>query len=108
MPTNSPRARRGAQHQLTVSLALTHARHGIRVNAVAPSLIDTPLVGQQLHTDPTAIDEARTARDAASPTGRMGSPWDVAHAAVLLASDDAAYINGVCLPVDGGMSARAL
>lgn len=44
---------------------------------------------------------------AASPTGRMGSPWDVAHTAVFLASDEAAYLNGVCLPVDGGLSTRA-
>jgi NAD(P)-dependent dehydrogenase (short-subunit alcohol dehydrogenase family) len=41
-------------------------------------------------------------RDAASPTGKMGDAWDVAHAALFLASDEAKYINGVCLPVDGG------
>jgi NAD(P)-dependent dehydrogenase (short-subunit alcohol dehydrogenase family) len=42
-------------------------------------------------------------RDAASPTGRQGSAWDIAHAAVFLASDAAGYINGVLLPVDGGL-----
>lgn len=88
--------------QLTVSLALTYAAHGIRANAILPGLIDTPLVSAQITDDPTAL----AARHAASPTGRMGSPWDVAHAAVFLASDRAAYINGVCLPVDGGLSAR--
>lgn len=93
-------AAKAAVNQLTVSLALTHARDGIRANAILPGLIDTPLVRRQLHAD-----AAR--RHAASPTGRMGSPWDVAHTAVFLASDEAAYINGVCLPVDGGLSARA-
>jgi NAD(P)-dependent dehydrogenase (short-subunit alcohol dehydrogenase family) len=48
----------------------------------------------------------RAARDARSPTGRMGSPHDVAGVAVFLASDRAAYVNGVCLPVDGGLTAR--
>ncbi len=46
------------------------------------------------------------ARDAQSPTGKMGDAWDVAHASVFLASDEANYINGVLLPVDGGMSCR--
>jgi NAD(P)-dependent dehydrogenase (short-subunit alcohol dehydrogenase family) len=100
-------AAKAAVNQLTVSLALTHARHGIRVNAVLPGLIDTPLVERQLHTDPGRAAEARARRDDASPTGRMGAPWDVANAAVFLASDDAGYINGVCLPVDGGLSARS-
>jgi NAD(P)-dependent dehydrogenase (short-subunit alcohol dehydrogenase family) len=100
-------AAKAAVNQLTVSLALTHARHGIRVNAVLPGLIDTPLVERQLHTDPGRAAEARARRDDASPTGRMGTPWDVANAAVFLASDDAAYVNGVCLPVDGGLSARS-
>jgi NAD(P)-dependent dehydrogenase (short-subunit alcohol dehydrogenase family) len=48
------------------------------------------------------------ARDAMSPTGRMGTPWDVANAALFLASDDAAYINGVTLPVDGGLTVRCV
>ena len=93
---------KAAVNQLTVSLALTYAARGIRANAVLPGLIDTPLVTQQITDDPEALE----ARHAASPTGRMGSPWDVAHAAVFLASDAAAYVNGVCLPVDGGLSAR--
>lgn len=98
-------AGKAAVDQLTVSIALTYASRGIRANAILPGLIDTPLVGAQLHVED--MEQARAARDAASPTGRMGSPWDVAHAAVFLASDAAAYVNGVCLPVDGGLSARA-
>jgi NAD(P)-dependent dehydrogenase (short-subunit alcohol dehydrogenase family) len=100
-------AAKAAVNQLTVALALTHAQQGIRVNAVLPGLIDTPLVANQLLDDPDGLAAARAQRDEASPTGRMGSPWDVANAAVFLASDDAAYINGVCLPVDGGLSARS-
>jgi NAD(P)-dependent dehydrogenase (short-subunit alcohol dehydrogenase family) len=46
-------------------------------------------------------------REAARPMGRMGTAWDVANAALYLASDEAAYVTGVCLPVDGGLSCRA-
>jgi len=52
------------------------------------------------------LDSLVEARHARSPTGRMGLPDDIANAAVFLASDRAAYINGVCLPVDGGLTAR--
>jgi NAD(P)-dependent dehydrogenase (short-subunit alcohol dehydrogenase family) len=100
-------AAKAAVNQLTVSLALTHARGGIRVNAVLPGLIDTPLVERQIHTDPEEAAKARARRNEISPTGRMGTPWDVANAAVFLASDEAGYVNGVCLPVDGGLSARS-
>jgi len=99
-------AGKAALDQLTVSIALGYARRGIRANAILPGLIDTPLVGAQLHSGGD-LARAQSERDEASPTGRMGSPWDVAHAAVFLASDEAAYINGVCLPVDGGLSASA-
>lgn len=101
-------AAKAAVSQLTVSLALTHAADGIRVNAVAPGLIDTPLVRAQLSSQADSVEQLLAARHAASPTGRMGTPWDVANAALFLASDDAAYVNGVCLPVDGGLSMRAM
>jgi len=90
-------------NQLTVSIAHTYADRGIRANAVLPGLIDTPLVRAEITDDPAAL----AARHARSPTGRMGTPQDVANAAVFLASDRAAYINGVCLPVDGGLAARS-
>jgi NAD(P)-dependent dehydrogenase (short-subunit alcohol dehydrogenase family) len=56
----------------------------------------------------SSVEEMVAARDAMSPTGRMGTPWDVANAALFLASDDAAYINGVTLPVDGGLTVRCV
>ncbi|EIE98936.1 SDR family NAD(P)-dependent oxidoreductase [Saccharomonospora glauca] len=97
-------ASKAAVNQLTVSLALTYAPHGIRANAVAPGLIDTPLVRHQLASQATSLDDLLAARHAQSPTGRMGTPWDVANACLFLASDEAAYVNAVCLPVDGGLS----
>ncbi|MGP4016186.1 SDR family NAD(P)-dependent oxidoreductase [Saccharopolyspora sp. 5N708] len=100
-------ASKAAVNQLTQSLALQYADRGIRVNAILPGLIHTPLVYQQLAGEHGDAETMRAERDASSPTGRMGSAWDVANAALFLASDEAAYINGVALPVDGGLHAKA-
>ncbi len=99
-------AAKAGVNQLTVSLAMQYAAQGIRANAVMPGLMNTPLIHQQIagqYADPA---EMVRARDAACPMGRMGTGWDVANAAVFLASDEAAYITGVCLPVDGGISLK--
>jgi NAD(P)-dependent dehydrogenase (short-subunit alcohol dehydrogenase family) len=71
---------------------------------VLPGVMNTPLIHQQIAGQ--FEDEAAMlrARHAASPMGHMGDAWDVAHAALFLASDEAKYITGVCLPVDGGKS----
>jgi NAD(P)-dependent dehydrogenase (short-subunit alcohol dehydrogenase family) len=92
---------------LTKNLAVTNAKHGIRVNAILPGLIDTPL-GVDSAARAMGIDrEVLAARRAeAVPMGHQGTAWDVANAAVFLASDEAAFITGVCLAVDGGQSAR--
>ncbi|OLT46992.1 3-oxoacyl-ACP reductase [Saccharomonospora sp. CUA-673] len=95
---------KAAVNQATVSFALTYADRGIRANSVAPGFIDTPLVRAQLSSQAGSIEDLLATRNAVSPTGRMGTPWDVAHASLFLASDEAAYVNGVCLPVDGGLS----
>jgi NAD(P)-dependent dehydrogenase (short-subunit alcohol dehydrogenase family) len=88
---------------LTKSFALAYARQGIRVNAVCPGIIRTPMVERSfLARDPNAA--ARL--EASEPVGRMGTPEEVAEAVVWLCSDAASFVTGVALPVDGGMVAR--
>jgi NAD(P)-dependent dehydrogenase (short-subunit alcohol dehydrogenase family) len=99
-------AAKGAVNQLTVGLALQYAAKGIRVNAIMPGYMNTPLIHQQISGRYESAEEMVAARDALSPTGKMGTGWDIAHAALFLASDEAAYITGVCLPVDGGVHCR--
>lgn len=92
---------------LTKNLAVTNAKYGIRVNAILPGLIDTPL-GVDSAAAAMGVDrDTLAARRAASvPMGHQGTAWDVANAALFLASDEAAFISGVCLPVDGAQSAK--
>ena len=101
-------ASKAGLNHLTRAIAVEYAAKGIRANAILPGLIDTPMVrGSAAMAEHHGGAEAMLReRHAQSPTGRMGSPWDVAAAAVFLASDDARYINGVLLPVDGGLSCR--
>ena len=90
-------ASKGGIAQLTKSLAIAYAAEGIRVNAVAPGWIATPLT-EPLHSDPARSDPivART------PLGRWGTPQDVAGPVLFLASPAARFVTGVILPVDGG------
>jgi len=97
-------AAKAAVNQATVALALQYARQGIRANAILPGLIDTPLIYREISGQYESVEAMRAARNKAVPTGRMGTAWDIANAAVFLASDQASFINGVCLPVDGGQS----
>ncbi|MEJ1968952.1 MAG: SDR family NAD(P)-dependent oxidoreductase [Rhizomicrobium sp.] len=95
-------------NRLTTSVAQSNARHGIRCNAVLPGLMDTPMAVAGIAAA-TAQDEdaVRRARHARVPLGaRMGTAWDTAYAALFLASDEARFVTGVLLPVDGGMSSR--
>jgi NAD(P)-dependent dehydrogenase (short-subunit alcohol dehydrogenase family) len=105
-PYASYYAAKGAVNQFTVGLAIQYARDGIRANAIMPGMMDTPLIHQQIAGQYATPEEMVEARNAATPMGRMGTGWDIANAAVFLASDDANYITGVCLPVDGGLTAR--
>jgi NAD(P)-dependent dehydrogenase (short-subunit alcohol dehydrogenase family) len=99
-------AAKAAVNNFTMGLALQYAKDGIRVNAVMPGLMNTPLIFQQISGQYESAEEMVKARDAACPMGRMGTAWDVAKAALFLASDDAEYITGVSLPVDGGLTCR--
>ncbi|MBZ5564603.1 MAG: SDR family oxidoreductase [Acidobacteriia bacterium] len=88
---------------LTRALALEHGRDGIRVNAICPGYIDTPMMDEWLRTQP---DAAATLRQVLGvhPLGRIGTPRDVADAALFLASDAASFISGTFLVVDGAMT----
>ena len=97
-------ATKAAVNQATVALAMQYAQAGIRANCIMPGLIDTPLIYKQISGQYASVEAMVAARNAMVPMGRMGTAWDVAAAAVFLASDDARFITGVCLPVDGGQS----
>ncbi|WP_342363977.1 glucose 1-dehydrogenase [Terrarubrum flagellatum] len=97
-------AAKAAVNQATVALALQYAPHNVRANCIMPGMIDTPLIYKQIASQYASSEEMVAARAAAVPLGRMGTAWDVANAAVFLASDDAQFITGVALPVDGGQS----
>ena len=102
------RVTKAAVNGLTAQLAITQAAHGIRVNAIMPGLINTPMAIESILTA-TGMDrdELIRRRDARVPLGgKMGSAWDVARAALFLASDEASFITGAILPVDGGQSLR--
>lgn len=99
-------ASKGAVNSLTQSIALQYAAKGIRANCILPGVMDTPHIYAQIAGFYASTDEMVAARNRLSPTGRMGDGWDVANAAVFLASDEARYINGVELLVDGGLHAR--
>jgi NAD(P)-dependent dehydrogenase (short-subunit alcohol dehydrogenase family) len=97
-------ASKAAVNQATVALAMQYAAQGIRANCIMPGMIDTPLIYQQIAAHYGSVEEMVEARSRVVPMGRMGSAWDVARASVFLASDEAEFITGVCLPVDGGQS----
>lgn len=99
-------ASKGAVNSFTQSVALQYAPLGIRANCILPGVMDTPHIYQQISGFYADRDEMVAARNKLSPTGQMGDGWDVANAAVFLASDEARYINGIELLVDGGMHAR--
>lgn len=97
-------ASKAAVNQATVALALQYADQGIRANVIMPGVIDTPLVYKQIADQYSSVEEMVRARSQAVPMRKTGSPWDIASAAVFLASEEADFITGVCLPVDGGHS----
>ena len=93
---------------LTHQIALENAKYNIRANAIMPGLMNTPMAIEGIsRARGISKEELISQRDARVPLGgKMGTAWDVAFAALFLASDEARFITGVILPVDGGQSAR--
>lgn len=86
---------------LTRQFALDYAPLGVRVNAISPGFIETPMTSEINETE-----GSRQAIEALHPLGRLGQPDEIAAAAAFLVSDDASFITGIALPVDGGYTAR--
>jgi NAD(P)-dependent dehydrogenase (short-subunit alcohol dehydrogenase family) len=108
VPLLAYKTSKAAVNALTHGLACGNAKHGVRVNAVLPGLMNTPMAVENI-SQARGIDKDLliAARDAMVPLGgKMGTAWDVAYASLFLASDEAKFITGVLLPVDGGQSAR--
>lgn len=107
LPYCSYQASKAAMNHLTRSVAVDFARKGIRANAVLPGLIDTPMPRMQVlggYASGGDVEAMLRVRAELSPTGAQGTAWDVAEAVLYLASDRAAYVNGIELVVDGGYS----
>lgn len=99
---------KAAVNRLTTSVAQANAGKGVRCNAIAMGLLDTPMAVAGIATASGQEQQAvRDARNARVPLGgQMGTAWDTAYAALFLASDEARFITGTVLFVDGGMSSR--
>jgi NAD(P)-dependent dehydrogenase (short-subunit alcohol dehydrogenase family) len=98
-------ASKGGVAQLTKAMALDYASRGIRVNAICCGEIDTPLFVRESGQLGMTPDEYRTILNEAHPMGRIGLPSEAAAAVAFLASEDASFVTGVLLPVDGGYAA---
>jgi NAD(P)-dependent dehydrogenase (short-subunit alcohol dehydrogenase family) len=93
---------------LTQGIALQYAGKNIRANAILPGLMNTPMIVEPLKGVYAAgdVDKMMDIRNQQCPTGKMGDAWDVAHAALFLASDEAKYITGAQIIVDGGITCK--
>jgi NAD(P)-dependent dehydrogenase (short-subunit alcohol dehydrogenase family) len=102
---------KGAMIEFTKNIAIQHAVSGVRANCVCPGYIDTPFIRRLVNGKPsytykgyTSAEEYSAARDAIIPSGRMGTGFDVAYAALFLASDESTHITGTHVTVDGGVT----
>ena len=102
------KASKSAMIAYTQQLAIQNAEFGVRANTILPGLMDTPMaVDTRARAWNRSREEIAADRDARVPLrGKMGTAWDVAQAALFLASEEARFITGVALPVDGGASCR--
>ena len=108
IPYVSYSATKGGVLQLTQSVALEYAEKGVRVNSILPGLMNTPMIVEPLkgvYADGD-VDKMIEMRNEQVPMKTMGDAWDVAHAALFLASDEARYITGTQLVVDGGLTCK--
>jgi len=96
-------AAKGGVNGMTRAMALDYGQYGIRVNAICPGYIDTPLgdIYFDAQPDPAA---ARRAAGALHALGRMGTPMEIAYCALFLACDESSFVTGECLVADGGLS----
>ena len=96
--------------QFTRVIALQYARSGIRANSILPGMMNTPMVRAPgvIAAYGGSAEEMVRRRDEQCPMGRMGDAWDVAYAALFLASDEAKYITGTELVVDGGLTVNCV
>ena len=103
-PNVAYKATKAGMIAFTQQVAIQNAEFGVRANVILPGLIDTPMaVDTRARVTGKSRAEVAAARDARVPLRhKMGTPWDVANAALFLASDEANFITGVALPVDGG------
>lgn len=100
-------ATKAAMLAFTKNIAMQYAPSGIRANCILPGLMDTPMIREPLKKSYGGdVENMRNKRHAQCPMGHMGDAWDVAHAALFLASDAARYITGVDLIVDGGLTLK--
>jgi meso-butanediol dehydrogenase / (S,S)-butanediol dehydrogenase / diacetyl reductase len=99
-------ASKGAVHQITRTLAIEHARDGVRVNAVCPGEVDTPMLRAAGRAKPLSDQEAREMGDRVVPIGRLARPEEIARMVLFLCSDDASYVTGAMHYVDAGYSAQ--
>ncbi len=108
IPYVSYSATKAAILGLTQSVALEYAKKGIRANAILPGLMNTPMIVEPLKEAYAGgdVEKMISIRDEQCPTGKMGDAWDVAYAALFLASDEAKYITGTHLIVDGGITCK--
>ena len=97
-------ASKGAVNALTRNIATEYAKHKIRCNAILPGLMDTPLIRGAVSGAYKDVDSMVAERNEICPMGEMGTAWDVANAAVFLASDESSYVTGIELIVDGGLT----
>ncbi len=101
------KATKAAVIAMTKQIAIQNAEFGVRANVILPGLMDTPMaVDRRAEIWGRSRAEVAAERDAKVPLGKMGTGWDVAYAALFLASDEAKFITGVALPVDGGKTCR--